>query len=61
MTIHRVYSDRTLQLDVNLVTREFPVILADALDRVLGHEIEMLTRPDKRTGRGDGMVAAQAG
>jgi UDP-GlcNAc:undecaprenyl-phosphate/decaprenyl-phosphate GlcNAc-1-phosphate transferase len=61
MAIHRVYSERTLQLDVNLVTREFPIVLADALDRVLGHEIEVLTHPDKRADRDDGMIAAQAG
>ncbi len=35
LMVYRVYSQRDLQLDVNLVTAEFPVALADALDRVL--------------------------
>jgi UDP-GlcNAc:undecaprenyl-phosphate/decaprenyl-phosphate GlcNAc-1-phosphate transferase len=35
LVVYRVYSQRDLQLDVNLVTSEFPVALADALDRVL--------------------------
>ncbi len=30
-----MYSRRDLQLDVNLLTSEFPAALADALDRVL--------------------------
>jgi hypothetical protein len=34
LVVYRVYSQRGLQLDVNLVTAEFPVVLADALDRV---------------------------
>ena len=33
MTIYRLYADRDLQLDVNLLTSVFPVALADALDR----------------------------
>jgi UDP-GlcNAc:undecaprenyl-phosphate GlcNAc-1-phosphate transferase len=35
LVVYRVYSARNLQLDVNLVTSEFPVALADALDRLL--------------------------
>ena len=35
LVIHRMYSTRDLQLDINLVTAEFPVALADALDRIL--------------------------
>ena len=35
LVVYRVYSQRGLQLDVNLITSEFPVVLADALDRVL--------------------------
>ena len=35
LVVYRTYSHRNLQLDVNLLTSEFPVILADALDRVL--------------------------
>jgi hypothetical protein len=32
--VFRTYSDRDLQLDVNLLTSQFPVTLADALDRI---------------------------
>jgi len=35
LVIHRLYSQRDLQLDVNLVTSEFPLVLADAVDRLL--------------------------
>jgi len=35
LVVYRIYSQRYLQLDVNLLTSEFPFILADALDRVL--------------------------
>jgi len=35
LTVYRVYTQRGLQLDVNLITSDFPVALADALDRVL--------------------------
>jgi UDP-GlcNAc:undecaprenyl-phosphate/decaprenyl-phosphate GlcNAc-1-phosphate transferase len=37
LTIHRLYSPRGLQLDINLLTSAFPTVLADALDRVLRH------------------------
>jgi UDP-GlcNAc:undecaprenyl-phosphate GlcNAc-1-phosphate transferase len=35
LVVYRVYSRRDLQLDVNLLTSEFPAVLAGALDRVL--------------------------
>ena len=35
LVVYRTYSQRDLQMDVNLLTSEFPVTLADALDRVL--------------------------
>ncbi len=35
LVVYRIYSQRDLQLDVNLLTSEFPAALADALDRVL--------------------------
>ncbi len=34
LVVFRSYSDRDLQLDINLLTSQFPVALADALDRV---------------------------
>jgi len=39
LIVYRIYSRRDLQLDVNLLTSEFPATLADALERVL-------TRPE---------------
>lgn len=35
LMFYRAYGQRALQLDVNLLTSEFPVALADALDRAL--------------------------
>ena len=35
LVVSRVYSHRDLQLDVNLLTSDFPAVLADALERVL--------------------------
>jgi hypothetical protein len=35
LVVSRIYSPRDLQLDVNLLTSEFPSTLANALDRVL--------------------------
>jgi hypothetical protein len=35
MTLVRAYSPRALQLDVNLLTIDFPQALADALERTL--------------------------
>jgi hypothetical protein len=35
LIVYRIYTSRDLQLDVNLLTSQFPAILANALDRVL--------------------------
>jgi len=35
LIVYRIYSHRDLQLDVNLLTSEFPAVLADALHRTL--------------------------
>jgi len=35
LVVYRIYSHRDLQLDVNLLTAEFPLALANALDRAL--------------------------
>ncbi|PYX62682.1 MAG: undecaprenyl/decaprenyl-phosphate alpha-N-acetylglucosaminyl 1-phosphate transferase [Acidobacteria bacterium] len=57
MTIQRLYTQRDLQLDVNLLTAVFPVALADALDRVFSQPREVIARPEQtRT-----LVAVQAG
>jgi hypothetical protein len=52
-----LYSRRDLQLDVNLLTAVFPAALADALDRTLGHQAQIIALPDQ-----DGsLIPAQAG
>jgi len=55
LTIHRVYSHRQLQIDVNLLTSAFPTALADALDRTLAHPAYIIALPDTP------LIAAQAG
>ena len=55
LTIHRMYTQRDLQLDVNLLTSIFPVALADALDRVLAQEAESITE------QGAVVMVAEAG
>ncbi len=57
LTVHRLYSSRDLHLDVNLLTREFPVALADALDRTLVHAVEVIPLPEQDPS----LIAAQAG
>jgi UDP-GlcNAc:undecaprenyl-phosphate/decaprenyl-phosphate GlcNAc-1-phosphate transferase len=58
LSVHRAYSPRNLQLDINLLTTAFPVALADALDRTLQRGVEVIPHP----GQDDrGFVAAQAG
>jgi UDP-GlcNAc:undecaprenyl-phosphate/decaprenyl-phosphate GlcNAc-1-phosphate transferase len=57
LMVHRLYSQRDLQLDINLLTSAFPVVLADALDRVLLHSVEVIPSPDQD----EGFIAAQAG
>ena len=54
MTVHRRYTEQSLQLDVNLLTSEFPVALADAVDRIVGRSVEMIPTPETT----DGLVEA---
>ena len=56
MTIYRLYTDRELQFDINLLTSVFPVALADALDRVATPAIEIMPTADQRSA----LVTAQA-
>lgn len=56
LTIHRIYSHRHLQIDVNLLTAAFPTALADALDRTL-HPAYIIPLPDQEAP----LIAAQAG
>jgi len=56
LSVHRLYSQRNLQLDINLLTGAFPVALADALDRALALQPEMIASADPAV-----FLAAQAG
>jgi UDP-GlcNAc:undecaprenyl-phosphate GlcNAc-1-phosphate transferase len=42
ITIYRGYSERDLQVDINLLTSIFPIALADALDRASNTNLEFL-------------------
>ncbi|MGB8989517.1 MAG: MraY family glycosyltransferase [Candidatus Sulfotelmatobacter sp.] len=58
LVVRRLYSQRDLQMDINLLTSSFPVALADALDRTLQRGVEIIHHP----GADDhGFAAAQAG
>jgi UDP-GlcNAc:undecaprenyl-phosphate GlcNAc-1-phosphate transferase len=57
LRVHRLYSQRDLQLDINLLTSAFPIALADALDRTLPHTVQIIPRADQD----EGLIAAQAG
>lgn len=57
LRVHRIYSPRDLQLDINLLTSTFPVVLADALDRVLQTTVPVFPHVNE----GDEFIAAQAG
>jgi UDP-GlcNAc:undecaprenyl-phosphate GlcNAc-1-phosphate transferase len=47
MTIYRLYTDRELQFDINLLTSVFPVALADALDRASKPALEVIPAADR--------------
>ncbi len=57
LTVHRIYSTRDLQLDINLLTSAFPTALADALDRTLAHQAQIIAIPEQDSS----LIAAQAG
>ena len=59
MMVHRLYSQRNLHLDINLLTNAFPVALADALDRSIQRAVEVIPHAD--TDEGQEFVTAQAG
>jgi UDP-GlcNAc:undecaprenyl-phosphate/decaprenyl-phosphate GlcNAc-1-phosphate transferase len=44
LSIHRLYHEEPLHLDVNLLISEFPVALADALDRVITRAAQLVPR-----------------
>jgi UDP-GlcNAc:undecaprenyl-phosphate GlcNAc-1-phosphate transferase len=55
MTLYRIYSQRDLQFDVNLLTSAFPVALADALDRALSEWVQVAS-----SGQEDAALVARA-
>jgi UDP-GlcNAc:undecaprenyl-phosphate/decaprenyl-phosphate GlcNAc-1-phosphate transferase len=57
LNIHRLYSSRDLQLDINLLTAEFPTALGDALERTLGHAAHVIPL----AAQDPALIAAQAG
>jgi UDP-GlcNAc:undecaprenyl-phosphate GlcNAc-1-phosphate transferase len=57
LVVHRNYSARVLQLDINLLTTAFPIALADALDRTLAHSPQVIAIPEQDTS----LIQAQAG
>ena len=57
MNLYRMYCERTLLLDINLLTSVFPVALADALDRAFACQVETLAQ----SARGTDYVIAPAG
>jgi UDP-GlcNAc:undecaprenyl-phosphate GlcNAc-1-phosphate transferase len=57
LAVHRMYSPRDLQIDVNLLTSAFPTALADALDRTLSHTAQIIPLPEQDSG----LITAQAG
>src|ERR1051325_8500318 len=56
LTVFRHYSNRDLQLDINLLTSAFATNLADALQRSLTEQIEFLPAP-----HAEALFSAQAG
>jgi hypothetical protein len=56
LTVFRHYSNRDLQLDINLLTAAFATNLADALQRSTAEEIEFMPAP-----HADALLSAQAG
>jgi len=63
MMVHRLCSQRDLQLDINLLTSAFPIAIADALDRTLPHALQVIPLAGQPlSGQDDqGFIAAQAG
>jgi UDP-GlcNAc:undecaprenyl-phosphate GlcNAc-1-phosphate transferase len=49
-TLYRLYMQRALQLDINLLTLDFPETLADALERCLSEAEEVVVHPEARRG-----------
>ena len=57
LTIYRLYTQRDLQCDINLLTAVFPVALADALERALMPAVDVLPSLEQDSE----LMTAQAG
>ncbi len=60
LRVYRTYSHRGLQLDINLLTSAFPVALADALERVVQHTVQVIPHLEHND-HDQEFIAAQAG
>jgi UDP-GlcNAc:undecaprenyl-phosphate/decaprenyl-phosphate GlcNAc-1-phosphate transferase len=49
LLMHRLYSQRDLQFDINLLTSAFPIALADALERTVAHSAQVIAFPGEDT------------
>ncbi len=58
LLVRRAYSQRHLQLDINLLTTGFPIAIADALDRILQHTVQEIPH---EIGEDQAFLTAQAG
>jgi hypothetical protein len=58
MKISRLYTDRPLLVDTNLLTSVFPVVLADALDRALAAKEGVV--PEVEVTANTNFIAAEA-
>src|SRR5208282_3525391 len=58
LLVRRAYSQRPLQLDINLLTTGFPTAIADALDRILQHTVQEIPH---EIPEGRAFLTAQAG
>lgn len=56
LTIFRGYASRDLQLDINLLTMTFPTALAEALDRTVAQNVEIIPAPQNTA-----LISVQAG
>jgi UDP-GlcNAc:undecaprenyl-phosphate GlcNAc-1-phosphate transferase len=57
LMVRRLYSQRDLQVDINLLTSAFPTALADALERTLAHSAQVIPLAEHDAS----LIAAQAG
>jgi UDP-GlcNAc:undecaprenyl-phosphate GlcNAc-1-phosphate transferase len=61
LAVHRLHHEQPLHLDVNLLISEFPVALADALDRVIAHAVQVAPRTTGADSLVNTQIEAQAG